>query len=291
VSVSAPTFDLQSHSRHSDGALAPAEVVAAAAQAGVRLLALTDHDTVDGVREAAAAAERAGIRLVTGVEVSTIDAGGQDLHILGYLVDDRDPVLLDRLHSYRQAREHRAAAIVEALGDLGFAVEESRLRERAAAGKSVGRPHLAEAVVHHPANRERLATEGLLEPSAFLVAYLIEGRPAFRPRQAPSVEDAVGVIHGAGGVAVWAHPFWDVSAPAEVLARLERFVAAGLDGVECFYPTHSPEQAGMLADRCAELGLLSTGSADFHGPRHREFSHFRAFSTYGHEAALGPIAG
>ena len=103
--------------------------------------------------------------------------------------------------------------------------------------------------------------------------------------------ESIEVIHAAGGVAVWAHPFWDVSRPAEVLAAIDRFRAAGLDGVECFYSTHEREHSELLADRCAELGLLSTGSSDFHGPHHRQFSKFRAFSTYGRRPVLGPIAG
>jgi 3',5'-nucleoside bisphosphate phosphatase len=285
----APTFDLQSHSIHSDGALKPRQVVAAAAEAGVELLSLTDHDSVDGVEEAAAAASRAGIRLVTGVEVSALDQGQSDLHILGYGIDPADGRLLERLEYYRQDRQRRATAMTEALRGLGFELDESVLESRAAQGKSIGRPHLALAVVSHPANAERLAGEQREDPSAFLEAYLIEGRPAFRNRQAPTVPEAIEAIHDAGGVAVWAHPFWDISAPDEVLATIERFRGAGIDGVECFYATHTREQALLLADRCAELGMLATGSSDFHGPRHREFSRFRAFSTYGREPMLGPI--
>jgi predicted metal-dependent phosphoesterase TrpH len=105
------------------------------------------------------------------------------------------------------------------------------------------------------------------------------------------VPDSVAAIHDAGGVAVWAHPFWDVSGPPAVLATIDRFREYGIDGVECFYPTHTRGQAELLADRCAALNLLSTGSADFHGPGHAHFSRFRAFSTYGREAVLGPIAG
>jgi 3',5'-nucleoside bisphosphate phosphatase len=290
LAARAPTFDLQSHSQHSDGALPPQEVVAAAAAAGVELLALTDHDTVDGVREAARAAEQAGIRLVSGVEISAIDAGHLDLHILGYVIDDRDPLLGRRLEDYRADRARRAAAMVQAIRELGFELDETVLLERASQGKSVGRPHIATAAVSHPANRARLTAEDCLEPSAFLVAYLIEGRPAFRPRETPSVPESIEAIHDAGGVAVWAHPFWDVSRPQEVLATIDRFTALGLDGVECFYAAHDRAQAELLADRCAELGLLSTGSSDFHGPRHRQFSTFRAFSTFGRAPVLGPIA-
>jgi predicted metal-dependent phosphoesterase TrpH len=285
----APTFDLQSHSRHSDGALAAGEVVAAAAEAGVELLALTDHDTVDGVREAAGAAAQVGIRLVTGVEISALDETGLDLHILGYLIDDRDPELLGRLELYRADRERRNQAMIAALRELGFELDEAPLERRLANGKPIGRPHIAAAVTEHPANAERLLSEGLAEPSAFLGAYLADDGPALRPRQLPSVREAIDAIHDAGGVAVWAHPFWDVSAPAEVLAAIDRFRADGIDGVECFYLTHTAEQTTLAAERCAELGLLSTGSSDFHGPQHRMMSRFRAFSTYGLTPQLGPI--
>ena len=102
---------------------------------------------------------------------------------------------------------------------------------------------------------------------------------------------AYATVTDLGGLAFWAHPFWDVTAPREVLDAIDRFHQAGLDGVECFYPTHTREQTGLLAEHCARLGLLRTGSADFHGPAHKNFSRFRAFSTYGHEPVLGPIAG
>lgn len=286
---SAPTFDLQSHSLYSDGALAPADVVTAAAAAGVTLLALTDHDTAAGVAEARRAAGAAGIALVSATEVSAVFDDRQDLHILGYLIDPAEPVLMSELERSRSDRERRADRMGETLRELGFALDEEMLAQRAARGQTIGRPHLAQAVVGHPANRERLDAAGLQEPTAFLVAYLTEGKPAFSPREAPTVEETIALIHGAGGVAVWAHPFWDVAAADEVLEAIDRFRAAGLDGVEAFYPTHSEDQARLLAARCERLGLLTTGSSDFHGPRHHTFARFRAFSTYGMTAALGPL--
>ena len=284
-----PTFDLQSHSIHSDGALPPREVVEAAAGAGVELFALSDHDSVDGVQEALEAARELGLRLVPAVEISAITEGEQDLHILGYVIDHQDPILLERLVSYRFDRVRRGHAMAQALREEGFELDEQLLAEREAQGKTIGRPHLAQAVVSHPANAERLQQEGLTELSPFLVAYLIDGRPAFRPREHPTVEESIAAIHEAGGVAVWAHPFWDVKDPEAVLATIDRFRAWGLDGVECFYAAHDREQTELLAARCDELGLLSTGSSDFHGPSHRIFSKFRAFSTYGHQPVLGPI--
>ena len=288
--TAAPRFDLQSHSRHSDGALSPSEVVAAAAAAGVELMALSDHDNVDGVPEAARAAAGAGIRLVPAVEITAIDGKYADLHVLGYLVDPLDATLLERLAGYRGQREGRAYQIVARIRELGFEVDESILDARKAQGKSIGRPHIAQSVVSHPGNAERLAAEGHSELTPFLVAYLIDGKPAFVPREGPSVAEAIETIHDAGGVAVWAHPFWDIPEDDGVLDAIDRFRASGLQGVECFYPTHSEAQTRLLVGRCGELGLLTTGSADFHGPEHRQFSAFRAFSTYGLEPHLGPIA-
>jgi 3',5'-nucleoside bisphosphate phosphatase len=284
-----PTFDLQSHSLHSDGALTPRDVVATADQAGVELLALTDHDSIEGVAEAAAAARPTRLRLAPAVEITAIDKD-RDLHILGYLIDPADPTLRERLSGYRGQREHRATEILDRLRELGFEVDESGLRERAAEGKSIGRPHLADAVVRHPANARRLAAENLEGLSPFLEAYLIEDRPAFVPRRGPSVVQAIEAIHNAGGVAIWAHPFWDIPDPDEVIATIDRFRGDGVDGVECFYPTHDREQANLLADHCEGHALLSTGSSDFHGPAHRLFAQFRAFSTYGRTPQLGPIA-
>jgi hypothetical protein len=265
-------------------------VVEAAAAAGVELLALTDHDTVAGVGEAIPAAGQAGIRVCPAVEVSTVDPVGADLHILGYLVDVEDSELQAALARYRSDRERRTRAMIDALSENGWEVDEEPLRARAAAGKAIGRPHIAQAVTSQAANAERLAAEGLSDSSSFLGAYLIEGRPGFRPREIPSVAEAIATIHDAGGVAIWAHPFWDVPDPAEVVATLERFRSCGIDGAECFYLTHTAEQTAVLAEYCAGHALLRTGSSDFHGPHHRLLSSFRAFSLYGFSPELGAIA-
>jgi len=291
LSADPPTFDLQSHSLHSDGALEPGDVVATAAQAGVLLLALSDHDTVDGVQDAADAAAELGVRLVPAVEISSVDRNKQDLHVLGYRIDHHDGVLRDRLRAWREDRERRAEAMADALRELGYEFDDSEIARRRAQGKPIGRPHIADAVVRHPSNSQRLQDEGLAERSAFLEAYLIDGKPAFKPRTTPTIAESIDAIHDAGGVAVWAHPFWDISDPPEVLEAIDRFRGWGLDGVECFYATHTRGQTELIADRCAELGLLTTGSSDFHGPAHKLFSRFRAFSTYGREPVLGPIAG
>lgn len=292
-----PRFDLQSHSTHSDGALPAAEVVERAAEAGVELLALSDHDTVGGVSEAIATGERLGLRVVSAVEISAVDEGQggegdhivRELHILGYNIDHAGPVLTKRLADFLADREHRTLRMAAALQEAGFELDEHQLDERVAAGKPIGRPHLAEAVLAAPANAARLKDEGIDDVGSLIRGYLIEGRPAFRLRQTPTVEQAVEAIHEAGGVAVWAHPFWDISDPDEVLESLDRFKALGIDGVEAFYVTHTREQTEMLAKRCETLGLLTTGSADYHGPENRLFSRFMAFDTFGLTPNLGPI--
>jgi predicted metal-dependent phosphoesterase TrpH len=287
--VSAPTFDLQCHSRHSDGALEPSAVVARAAATGVELLALTDHDTVEGVQEAIDSGEALGVRVVPAVELSAVHEASEDLHVLGYCLDHRDARLHERLEAFRADRAARAEAMAAALEVLGWVVDRTQLDASRRAGGSVGRPHLAAAVTGNPANAARLQTENLPDASALLEAYLTPGRPAYRPRSFPSVAEAIEVIHQAGGVAVWAHPFWDLSAVDEVLGTLTRFTEWGLDGVEAFYPTHRRDQVMALVGRAEELGLLMTGSSDFHAPAHRLFKDFRAFELYGCRPELGPI--
>jgi 3',5'-nucleoside bisphosphate phosphatase len=288
----APRFDLQSHSTHSDGALSAAEVVQRAADAGVELLALSDHDTVSGVSDAIAAGERLGVRVVAAVEISAVDADSpvpRELHILGYDIDHTGPLLTQKLAEFLADREHRTLRMRDGLREVGFELDERQLDERIAAGKPIGRPHLAEAVLGAPANAARLKDEGIDDIGSLIRGYLIEGRPAFRLRQTPTVADAVEAIHEAGGVAIWAHPFWDITDPEEVLSTVDRFHALGMDGVEAFYISHDQAQTELLAERCGALGLLTTGSADFHGPENRLFSKFMAFETYGLEPNLGPI--
>jgi predicted metal-dependent phosphoesterase TrpH len=289
--MAAPTFDLQSHSTYSDGALSPAEVVARAAAAGVELLALTDHDTVDGVDEALAAGRDHGVRVARGVELTAVRAPDADVHVLGYELDHHDRGLADFLAGARADRELRMERMADRMEELGLELDRSEMEARRAAGLPVGRPHLAAAVLEREGNRERLRAEGADTLDGLFSVYLVAGARAWVPRTQPSVEEAIAAIHAAGGVAVWAHPWHDVDEADEVLAEVDRFRAAGLDGVECFYVEHDRERTERLCDHCEATGLLRTGSADFHGPDHPRYSRFRAFSLYGREPELGPVGG
>ena len=257
-------IDLQAHSIVSDGQLEPADVARAAAEAGVTVMALTDHDAVAGVRPAMEAASEAGIECVPAVEMSCVHRYSDDLHMLGYWVDpDRIAAACERA---QQERVNRAREIIDRLNALGVEVTfEDAVRE-AGAADSIGRPHIARAAGAGP------------DLGPFFEEYLVPGAKAFVARRWPSAEQAVELIHEAGGVAVIAHPYWDISEPDEVEDLIRSLDA---DGVETYYPTHSQEQTEHLLRLCSELDLIPTGSSDYHGPTHKTFAKFGAYNTYG----------
>jgi predicted metal-dependent phosphoesterase TrpH len=257
-------IELQSHSRVSDGQLRPSEVVAEAAKAGVTTLALTDHDAIAGVPEAAEAAERLGIELVPAIEMSCVHRYAEDLHVCGYWIDlEKMAPACDRA---QEERRTRAGEIVNNLRREGFELTlEDAIRE-AGAADSIGRPHIARAA----------GATGDLGP--FFEEYLVPGAKAFVPRRWPTAEEAVATIREAGGVAVVAHPYWDVKDPDQV-EDLVRSLQP--DGIEAFYPSHTKEQTEHLLRLCDELGLTPTASSDYHGPTHKTFAEFGAYDTFG----------
>src|SRR6185503_9133585 len=170
----------------------------------------------------------------------------------------------------QQERRNRAGEIVENLRGFGFELTlEDAIRE-AGAADSIGRPHIARAA----------GATGDLGP--FFEEYLVPGAKAFVPRRWPTAVEAVELIHGAGGVAVVAHPYWDVSKPSQVRDLVESLRRdVGLEGIETFYPPHTREQTAHCLELCEELDLVPTASSDFHGPTHKTFSRFLAYDTYG----------
>ncbi len=257
-------IELQSHSTVSDGQLAPAEVVAKAWEAGVTTLALSDHDAVAGVAEAAEAARGLGVELVPAIEMSCVHPYAEDLHVCGYWVDlEKIGPACERA---QQERVNRAGEIVEKLRGEGFELTLADAEREAGDALSIGRPHIARAA----------GASGDLGP--FFEEYLVPGAKAFVPRRWPTAEEAIALIREAGGVAVVAHPYWDIADPAEVEDLIR---SLGADGVETYYPTHSKEQTEHLLRLCEELGLLATASSDYHGPTHKTFAEFGAYDTYG----------
>jgi len=257
-------IELQSHSTVSDGQLQPADVVAEAAKAGVTTLALTDHDAIAGVGEAQAAAEKLGVELVPAIEMSCVHEYAEDLHVCGYWIDLAK--IAPACERAQHERVTRAGEIVEKLRGEGFDLHlEDAVRE-AGDALSIGRPHIARAA----------GATGDLGP--FFEEYLVPGAKAFVPRRWPTAEQAIALIREAGGIAVIAHPYWDISEPSEVDDLIR---SLGADGVETYYPTHSKEQTEHLLKLCAELNLVPTASSDYHGPTHKTFAEFGAYDTYG----------
>jgi len=257
-------IELQSHSTVSDGQLLPAEVVAKAAEAGVTTLALTDHDAIAGVGEAQAAAEKLGVELVPAIEMSCVHRYAEDLHVCGYWIDLEK--IAPACERAQQERRDRAGEIVQNLRREGFDLTLDDAIREAGAADSIGRPHIARAA----------GATGDLGP--FFEEYLVPGAKAFVPRRWPTAEEAVATIRDSGGVAVVAHPYWDVKDPAQVEDLIRSLQP---DGVEAFYPSHSKEQTEHLLALCSELDLVPTASSDYHGPTHKTFSKFGDYDTFG----------
>jgi 3',5'-nucleoside bisphosphate phosphatase len=236
------------HSTASDGSLAPSAVVEAARKAGLAAIALTDHDTLGGLREAELAAEPFGIRVIAGAELSAHD-GAREIHLLALHISRRD-VLESQLSTFRDAREVRAQNIVERLRRLGVNVELDAVMEEAAGG-AVGRPHVARALIrggHVRDSREAF--------DRFLGA----GRPGFIEKQRLEVREAIALTHSAGAIAVWAHP-----GPDGRRERLEPLVDMGLDGIEVRHPGHVAEDVKRISALADFFGLVPSGGSDWHG--------------------------
>lgn len=247
-------IDLHLHTTASDGRCTPAELVQAAAAAGVTCLAVTDHDTVAASAEVAALCAARGIASVSGVEITAVEAG-RDVHVLGYAVrlDDADFTrFLDGQLATRRDRAHR---IGRRLARLGVPIDVERVMASVPHGRSVGRPHVARALV--------AAGHAVSVADAF-DRWLGVGRPAFVPREGTPVAKVIALVGRAGGIASLAHP-----GKAGVDARLVSFAEAGLPAIEVFHPDHDAETRERYLRFAAAQGLLVTGGSDFHGdPEH-----------------------
>ncbi len=251
-------FDFHTHTRASDGDLTPTELVRAAAENRVTAFALTDHDTTDGIAEAQQEGRRLGIEVIAGIELSVNDSDGtRSLHVLGLGISPGNPRLRARLEVARHARIGRAERMVARLQALGIEIGLERVTEIAAGG-SVGRPHIARALVEIGACSDA--------DDAF-VKYLRRGRPAYEPYDTLSAADAIALVHDAGGVAVLAHPplSGGVDRPGGIEAFVERLLPDGLDGLEIWHPGHRPNQIRRLRRLAREHHLIETGGSDFHG--------------------------
>jgi len=245
----APAFvDLQVHSTASDGALPPAAVVQAAADAGLYAIALTDHDSVEGLPEANEAGARLGVRIVPGVELST-HFEGEELHLLGLHLAKLD-AMRSALDEFQGQRVRRAERIVTTLNAHGIPVTMEAVLAEAGTG-AFGRPHIARAM---------LAGGWVREFREAFDKWIGWGRPAYMAKETFDVADAIALVHRAGGLAVWAHP-GELATPS----RIARLAEQGLDAVEVLHPSHQPYLVQRLVDYTAQAGLLPSGGSDWHG--------------------------
>jgi predicted metal-dependent phosphoesterase TrpH len=252
-------IDLHTHSSASDGTDDPAELVRVAARAGLDVVALTDHDTTAGWAAAAAACPP-GLRLVRGAEFSCVSPDGRggrvSVHLLGYLFDPAHPAMLDEQARLRVERRDRLVRMVTLLAEDGYPVNPATFLDRFPPELPAGRPHLARALVE----------QGVVASVDDAFARLLNNSsPYYIPRADTPVERAVRMIDEAGGVAVFAHPFARKRGRVVHPSVISELAEVGLAGVEVDHPDHSPEDRERLRAQAAELGLLATGSSDYHG--------------------------
>jgi predicted metal-dependent phosphoesterase TrpH len=243
-------IDLHTHSLRSDGVLTPADLVKRAADRGVRIQALSDHDTLSGVAEAVAEGERLGVRVIPATELNTESEWG-DVHILAYFIDPADAAFEERMKWLRENRGRRIELMVENLNRLGYTVSLERVREIAQGG-SLGRPHLAQALFeagHVPSYDAAFDT------------LISKESPAYVSRVGLAPLEAVELARAHGGVPSLAHP-GTVLRIEELLPQLKD---AGLAGIECYYGSHTPAWTASCLRWAARFGLVPTGGSDFHG--------------------------
>ncbi|MEP6693854.1 MAG: PHP domain-containing protein [Chloroflexota bacterium] len=243
-------IDLHTHSIASDGALTPTQLIARAAERGVKIQALADHDTLMGVAEAVAEGDRRGLRVIPATELNTESEWG-DVHVLAYFVDPGDQALEDKLRWLRENRGRRIELMVEKLNALGYPVSVDRVREIAQGG-SLGRPHLAQALFeagHVPTYDSAFDT--LISKDA----------PAYVSRVGLAPLEAVELVRKHGGVPSLAHP----GTVIDLERLLPQLVDAGLAGIECYYGSHTPAFTAQCLRLSGRYGLVPTGGSDFHG--------------------------
>lgn len=246
-------IDLHTHSTASDGVYAPTELLRRAKEVRLRVLALTDHDTSDGLEEAAQAAATLDIDFIPGIEINT-DVSGGEVHVLGYFVEFQRPAFQAVLKVLRDARERRGQRMVELLNEHGINVSWERVRELAQG--AVGRPHVAKALLE----AGYVQTIG----EAF-DRYIGNGCYAYVPRYRLTPDDAVRLIVSANGLPVIAHPA-DLPGLDELRNWLPGLCEAGMVGLETYYGPYTTEQEQALRALAGEYHLISTGGTDFHGP-------------------------
>lgn len=249
--------DLHLHTTASDGTLTPQELVARAAQEGFDLIAVSDHDSVEGVAAAREAGSALGVRVLTAVELSC--GASREIHVLGYGFDPENGELLDFCRARRENRVERTRKMCKQLADIGKPISFDRVM--ALARGVVGRPHVARAL---------LEAGYVTSVKDAFDRFLVPGKPGYVPKEDVKVADAVRLIHQAGGVSVLAHPMELKMGEMALEALIREWRAQGLAGIEVYHPSAANNHAAYLDRLARREGLLVTGGSDYHGPAVRE---------------------
>ena len=247
-------IDLHLHSTYSDGSFSPTEVVRRAHHSQVTTLALTDHDTTDGIIEATDSAREYHIEVIPGVEISS-HYREKETHILGYFLDYHNVQFQEHLTALRNSRHERIPKIIHRLNTLGLSLSYDDVTAVAGHG-SIGRPHIAQVLVDKQYVRN--VNEAFSQ-------YLAEGASAYVARTLPDVADAIRWIQDAGGVASLAHPSWVRNTVEELRIACQELQDFGLQAIEVYYSSHSTRQTSDYLNMTRSLGLMATGGSDFHG--------------------------
>ncbi len=248
-------FDLHLHTTASDGTMSPTELVRYAKEKGLKIIAITDHDTIEGLHEGIQEGDKIGLEVIPGVELSA-DASSGTMHLLGYYIDPASSELVDKLRVLQQARMERNLQMVERLRALGIPLELSEVKAAPEHGQ-IGRPHFAYTMVQ----------KGYVQniQDAF-DRYLGKGKPVYVEKFRFSPEEAMHFIRKAGGITVLAHPFTlKQPEPEDFEALIRELKEKGLDGIEVYYPEHSDGQKRLYRDMAKKYGLVISAGSDFHG--------------------------
>lgn len=247
-------IDLHVHTTASDGTMTPRELVNHAAASGLRTVAITDHDTVEGLAEAITSGADAKIEVVPGVEIS-VDFSGE-MHILGYFIDYKNQAMNEALQKLRQYRDQRNPRIIEKLKALGFDITMEEVAG-VSGGTVIGRPHFAAIMVKKGYVKDAVEAFEL---------YLGAGKKAYVKKDRLSPEEGIALINDSGGVAVLAHPkYVKLKAGNDLDNVIKELIGCGLKGIEAYYTEHTPEETNKYLDLARRYSLIVTGGTDFHG--------------------------
>jgi len=282
------TIDLQIQTTASDGKHSPREVIQMSKEQGLSVIAITDHDTIDGISEAVGAGNEFGVRVIPGIEMSVEE---HDSHILGYGIDYNDADLGRELEKFKQERVARAKQIMEHLKKIGFSISWEEVLEEARNSSVMTSPHVVYAVMGKAENAEKLVRDGVISKFDFYDKYLSRGVLSLAKRVHISAKGAISLIHGARGAAIWSHPAINFQ---ENYAGLEKFlqelIGWGVDGIEVFNPSHTEDDAEFLESLVKKYSLLKTAGSDFHvkePPKEPNGKGLRPASTVGDYQTFG----